>query len=110
MHLVALPNMFFIPPAQRPLDEMSIDFSLSQPAHRRRHRESNADLSWPLLGSFDCTERGRNRTGMAKTVLSAEALEFTINALAATREKLDVFLSKVPPEALRDARAELSAE
>lgn len=42
--------------------------------------------------------------------MSAEALDFTVNALGATRAKLDVFLSKVPPDVLREARAELKAE
>lgn len=49
------------------------------------------------------------RTGMVK-VLNAEALEFTVNALGATRAKLDLYLSKLPPDALREARAELKAE
>lgn len=49
------------------------------------------------------------RTGMVKA-LNAEALEFTVNALSATREKLDLYLSKLPPDALREARAELKAE
>lgn len=46
---------------------------------------------------------------MAK-VMNAEALEFTVNALGATRAKLDLYLSKIPPDALREARAELKAE
>eukprot|EP00752_Nemacystus_decipiens_P004151 g3799.t1 len=50
-----------------------------------------------------------DRTGAPKK-LNAEALEFTINALGATRAKLDFFLSKVPEDALRDARAEIKAE
>lgn len=50
------------------------------------------------------------RTGLVKTTLSAEALEFTVNALVATQEKLDVFLSKIPSEAVQEARAELAAE
>lgn len=51
----------------------------------------------------------RHRTGAPKK-LNAEALEFTINALGATRAKLEFFLSKVPADALRDARAEIKAE
>lgn len=42
--------------------------------------------------------------------LNAEALEFTVDALGATRGKLDLFLSKVPSDALREARAEIKAE
>lgn len=42
--------------------------------------------------------------------VNAEALEFIVNALGATRVKLDLFLSKVPSDALREARAELKAE
>lgn len=49
------------------------------------------------------------RTGAPKK-LNAEALEFTINALSATRAKLEFFLSKVPSDALREARAEIKAE
>ncbi|CAM9367108.1 unnamed protein product [Choristocarpus tenellus] len=48
-----------------------------------------------------------DRTGMPKMQLSREALEFTIMALAATREKLELFLSKLPQQALAEARAEL---
>lgn len=51
----------------------------------------------------------RHRTGAPKK-LNSEALEFTINALGATRAKLDFFLSKVPSDALREARAEIKAE
>ena len=58
---------------------------------------------WPL------TTHTRHRTGAPKK-LNAEALEFTINALGATRAKLEFFLSKVPADALRDARAEIKAE
>lgn len=50
-----------------------------------------------------------SRTGATKT-MNAEALEFTVNALGATRGKLEVFLSKVPSDALREARAEIKAE
>ncbi|CAN0124893.1 unnamed protein product [Pylaiella littoralis] len=50
-----------------------------------------------------------DRTGAPKK-LSSEALEFTINALIATRAKLDLFLSKVPSDALREARAEIKSE
>ncbi|CAM9250034.1 unnamed protein product, partial [Hapterophycus canaliculatus] len=50
-----------------------------------------------------------DRTGAPKR-LSAEALEFTINALIATRGKLEIFLSKVPADALGDARAEIKSE
>lgn len=49
------------------------------------------------------------RTGKPKK-MNAETLEFTINALSATRGKLEFFLSKVPTDALRDARAEIKAE
>lgn len=49
------------------------------------------------------------RTGKPKK-LSSEALEFTINALVATRGKLEFFLSKVPSDALREARAEIKSE
>lgn len=49
------------------------------------------------------------RTGVPKKI-SAEALEFTINALIATRGKLEFFLSKVPADALVDARAEIKSE
>ena len=49
------------------------------------------------------------RTGTPKK-MNAETLEFTINALGATRGKLDFFLSKIPTDALRDARAEIKAE
>eukprot|EP00904_Undaria_pinnatifida_P010429 jgi/Undpi1/6516/HiC_scaffold_20.g08995.m1 len=50
-----------------------------------------------------------DRTGTPKK-MNAETLEFTINALSATRGKLELFLSKVPTDALRDARAEIKAE
>lgn len=50
-----------------------------------------------------------DRTGKPKK-MNAETLEFTINALSATRGKLEFFLSKVPTDALRDARAEIKAE
>lgn len=50
-----------------------------------------------------------DRTGAPKK-LNAEALEFTINALGATRAKLEFFLSKVPSDALREARAEIKSE
>ena len=42
--------------------------------------------------------------------MSSEALEFTINALVATRAKLEFFLSKVPSDALSEARAEIKSE
>lgn len=42
--------------------------------------------------------------------MSAEAREFAVNALGATREKLEEFLSKVPPDELRAARAALRNE
>lgn len=68
----------------------------------------------PLPASFwyflVLIETNRNdRTGVPKK-LSSEALEFTINALVATRVKLDIFLSKVPSDALREARAEIKSE
>ncbi|CAM9814213.1 unnamed protein product [Ectocarpus sp. 4 AP-2014] len=50
-----------------------------------------------------------DRTGAPKK-LSSEALEFTVNALIATRAKLDLFLSKVPSDALAEARAEIKSE
>lgn len=49
------------------------------------------------------------RTGAPKKP-SAEALEFTVNALDATRGKLDFYLTKVPSDALQEARAEIAAE
>lgn len=55
-----------------------------------------------------CYHAGR-RTGTPKK-LNGEALEFTINALGATRAKLEFFLSKVPSDALREARAEIKSE
>lgn len=42
--------------------------------------------------------------------MNAEALEFTVNALGATRAKLDVYLSKLPSDALQEARAVIKAE
>lgn len=62
-----------------------------------------------LLRSAVFNARSHHRTGAPKK-MNAETLEFTINALGATRGKLEYFLSKIPRDALLEARTEIKGE
>lgn len=64
---------------------------------------------YPAPAGFDLTHCYWLRTGTPKKP-NAETLEFTVNALDATRRKLDFYLTKVPSDALREARAEIASE